>query len=538
MAAADRAGVPLEALLRRVPEAGEARWEVGPSGDFLAEFRGRKGVGLIRPGRDAEGRWLVFHQGVELDGDCRGRLVRPGDHLKLQYATARECCGDVDQWRGYVEACRALRDLRDLEARFWTFLESSNSDQANAWTAQRRQVVIEQARAVAQRYDAFLVRHGESPLIAQYYPRLKPDLARFKEAFTGNEVRLPSYAVRVTEARVWWNKDQKLNPQLVVTCNGREVRGEPFTRDGDRNSGRIGVRGDGAFEWSPFDAIELRVVDKGFGESGLRHVVFDEFAAAAGLAEEQPLDLLAGADPALSRVQLLCEFECEGEKVEAQALLQDLGRREPRVVSYVPPELDPLNNALDFWLMHHPACSCRSAAIYEDLYESCGPYGRCPEPAAKLNYHARALTAWFRAFRFDRCAKLARLLPGDGDVTDAMKAELPPRATLASLRQLGQAAAAADGLSPDSGDFRRLARFLLDWESFLRLKSVVKDDDQREKANSRELREWLGELERRIERDRGEAEAAQGPALRPFLQGQARDVQADLQSVAALLRKK
>jgi hypothetical protein len=41
--------------------------------------------------------------------------------------------------------------------------------------------------------------------------------------------------------------------------------------------------------------------------------------------------------------------------------------------------------------MHHSACCCRSAALYEDLDRSCGEYARCGDPATKLHYHARAL---------------------------------------------------------------------------------------------------------------------------------------------------
>jgi hypothetical protein len=116
--------------------------------------------------------------------------------------------------------------------------------------------------------------------------------------------------------------------------------------------------------------------------------------------------------------------------------------------------------------MHHAACYCPSAALYEDLYRSCGEYARCGDPATKLHNHDRALAGWFRAFPFDCCAELARQLPRYADVTEPMKQALPRGTTLPSLRQMGEAAAHADGLANDGGEFQRLARFLLDWESF------------------------------------------------------------------------
>jgi hypothetical protein len=155
-----------------------------------------------------------------------------------------------------------------------------------------------------------------------------------------------------------------------------------------------------------------------------------------------------------------------------------------------------------------------------------------------LHYHARALAGWYRAFRFDRCAELARQLPADAGVTESMKQALPRGMTLPFLRQMGEAAASADGLAPDGGEFHRLARFLLDWESFLRVEYLATDRDQRKKADDQGLREWLADLTGRLERDRGEAGRPQGPGIRIFLLAQFEALEPDLEEVARQLQRK
>jgi hypothetical protein len=119
-----------------------------------------------------------------------------------------------------------------------------------------------------------------------------------------------------------------------------------------------------------------------------------------------------------------------------------------------------------------------------------------------------------------------------------MKQALPRGMTLPSLREMREAAAHADGLAPAVGEFRRLARFLLDWGSFLRLEYLATDPDQPKKADGQELREWLADLTGRLERDRRDAGEARGPALRTFLLAQTEALEPDLKEVARQLQRK
>jgi hypothetical protein len=442
------------------------------------------------------------------------------DHVKLQYASAREYCGDPEEWKGYIDAYRELVDLQKLESRFWKDFES-----ANVWDAQREQVVLEQARNIAQRCRPFLQAHGRRALLARYYPQAEEALDRFEEMFTHGGARLPKYPIRVTGARIAWDTNASLNPCLVVACNKKEVKGRQFRQDPGAHSGRIEVAGDSSFSWSPFDAVELRVAGNGFGGRSLGHVRSTGYAAAAGLLAQQPLDLLPGADPSLSWVQPVCEFECDGVPVEAERFHEHLDERMPRVIRNVRPELAPERNALALWNTHHPACYCLAAALFEDLCHTT----RQPEDA--LAYRARAMVACFRAFRFDRCAALARGLPEEGDATEAMKAALPQGITVRWLRQLGKTAALADRLPTEDGDFQTLARFLLDWQSFLRLEYTARDPTRRQAAAPGELRAWLTALRQRLERDRRDAGAVRDPVLLTFIQEQAERLQPDLQAV-------
>jgi hypothetical protein len=103
---------------------------------------------------------------------------------------------------------------------------------------------------------------------------------------------------------------------------------------------------------------------------------------------------------------------------------------------------------------------------------------------------------------------------------------------------MGEAAAYAVGLAQDDGDFQKLARFLLDQETFLRLEYLVTDSDERKKTDDQELQEWLADLTGRLERDRRDAGEAQGPALRTFLLAQTEALEPDRKEVARQLQWK
>jgi len=201
-ASAGRYELPLDQLLRRVPGAGAVKWGRGPAGPCLINFANRHGVGLIRPGTKGDGTWLVFHQGDQLDGDPSGELVRGGEYVKVQYVTPREYWGDVDEWRGYARVYQALRDLRQTEHRFWTEVESCNAGGGPTWDALFKQTLLREARAIHERYAAFLRDHGARPIIAHYYPHAQETARRFASWFTGDDFRPPEYEVRVAGARL------------------------------------------------------------------------------------------------------------------------------------------------------------------------------------------------------------------------------------------------------------------------------------------------------------------------------------------------
>jgi hypothetical protein len=335
-AAADRNELPLDQLLRRVPGAGAVQWGEGPAGPYLINFANRHGVGLIRPGKKDDGMWLVFHQGDQLDSAPSGKVVHAGEYVKVQYLTPREYWGDVDEWRGYPGAYQALRDLRQTERRFWTEVEDCNTGGKTSWDALFRQNLIQEAREIHKQYVSFFHDHGARPIIAHYYPHAEEAARQFAAWFNGEDVHLPTYGVRVNGARVWWNVDKRLDPVVIIRCNGKEIKSREFKRDEGKMSGQIAFAPEDRFSWSPFDLVELEVLDAGLVDQSLRHVRFSDFSAAAGLLEEQPLDRLRGADAALSRVQLMCAFTYEETAVEANRYREHLEGLKPRVIGFVP----------------------------------------------------------------------------------------------------------------------------------------------------------------------------------------------------------
>jgi hypothetical protein len=343
---------------------------------------------------------------------------------------------------------------------------------------------------------------------------------------------LPAPAVQGARdgGRVWWNVNRKLDPVLVIRCNGQEViKSSTFTRDEGKLSGHITLAAGNEFEWSPFDRLELQVLDAGLIGRDLRHVQFTDFTAAAGLLDEQPLDLLAGADPALSRVQLLCEFLYGDTPVEARRFRVHLEGLKPRVIGFVPEDLDPEDLALGFWLLHDPVRYARSAAIFEDLYRS----GKNPDK--RLHYLARALMAYFRATDFPRCAELSKEVPDDTGISAGQQESLPPGTDVAALRRLGEVARHAAGLAPDDEAFLALAAFLLDWQSQLRLEYVAGNPAERAAVAEADLRRWHEALLARLAQDRQRAARLGDPTVRSFVTEQAAAVEKDLRQVGASL---
>ena len=194
---------------------------------------------------------------------------------------------------------------------------------------------------------------------------------------------------------------------------------------------------------------------------------------------------------------------------------------------------------LHFWYTHHPAGYYRSAAIFEDLARP--DLARSKEDLDKDPYYlGRAMIAYFRALSFGRCAELARRIPADASITPGMRAwlrKLPKGWDLPSLRRLGTVADLARALPQESDDFHRLARFILDWQSLLRLQYTLVDQEQRRQASPPELRKWHGYLVKAMSRARQDAGGLRAPVLRAFVLEQVAQAEKDLRSCASQLGK-
>jgi hypothetical protein len=337
--------------------------------------------------------------------------------------------------------------------------------------------------------------------------------------------------VKVAGARIWWNVDRKLDPILMVHCNDKKVRAAQLKSDEGGRSGTLGRPDAGDFEWSPFDPVKVEVQDdRTIKNAVLQKVCYSGFGALTGLLGEQPLDRLSDADPARSRVQILCEFEYDGHPVSPRGFGEHFEAVLPRVIPVVPAKLAPESLALDFWLLHHPTCYYRSAAIYEDLYRS------RREPDKNLERLGRAMVAYFRSFAFAESARLAREIPDDEKITAGMRLHLSGWLGVPDLRRLGEVATRAAALDREGETFRCLARFMLHWQASLRLSYIANDQEQRKDARLSDLQRWRASLVEEVGKDRQAAHRLADPLIRSFIHAKAGKAESDLKALESLLR--
>lgn len=521
-----RAGIRLEELLGRVPSARPV-WGAGRFGDYLAEFAGRPGTDHLDPAAPGDHRWCLFHDGEELDGDGRDRLIRPGGHVRLLHLSSHQYWGGSD-WTGYATGYRTLRDLQALEHRFWAELDGYDAAAGRPWDVLTEKTARDQAVAVAARYRQFLAG-PVPPAVKRLYPTAEAAAAEFARWFTaGAEIRWPTYTLKPVTARIWWNKDQDL-PAPVVTVSagpaGRETRVESgdFAPDPGNRSGRVRFPADAAVAWSPFDPVELRVR---VGSADAVFVRYTPYGSAIGLLQTQELKGV-GADPQLSGFQLSAEIRTGDRVVPPDDFVDELTRSRPRVIPVVPAELDPETLALRWWVLHHPVAYYRAGVVFEDLYRA---EKAAPARAARL---ARAVAAYFRAYQFRRCAALAGELPADPAVAPEVLAGLPPgMRSAAELRRLGSLAREVADLPGGSEPVRLVCRVQALTASALRLSYLATDPAWRPLLDTAEARGWRAALIARSGRERAAVARCPSPTIRAYLGERLDGLDAELTQLA------
>jgi hypothetical protein len=334
---------------------------------------------------------------------------------------------------------------------------------------------------------------------------------------------------------VWWNTNLEFAEASAAVAVGsgpsrREVKSvdfEPDPKGQSGQSGRFRFGGDAAFDWSPFDPVELvvRVGDK--VAVAVRYTSYD---AAAGLLERHDLSAV-GADPELSGCEVACDVGWGGGEVPPREFLDHVRRVRPRVVPLVPHEDDPELLALAWWVLHHPVAYNRAGVVFEDLYRaekgSPARYGRL----------ARAAAAYFRASRYRRCAELAAELPDDRALTAEARGWFPPGTTPADVRELGAVTAEAAALPRDGAGPQALRRMLLLKGSVYRLEYLVRAPESRRELDTAEARRWWDALAGQLRHEGAAVAGCDSPLLGGFLRREVAGLGRDLDGLRRELER-
>ncbi|MCH8831050.1 MAG: trypsin-like peptidase domain-containing protein, partial [Planctomycetes bacterium] len=190
-----RTGITVEDLIRRFSGDRPVRWGDGPSGDYLAEFLGREGLGVFLHGKRARGRWLI-----RLDSERKGRLtmrrdragrirqekVRPADRLELVYIDSKRLHDALDSWKGYVAVYRDWRDIAQKEKEFWEEWGSTKE------LSKKKRSFTKLADKLLGEYEKFFTRHRDNRFLMYWYPDAKSRQLRFRAWFPGNGVIDPT----------------------------------------------------------------------------------------------------------------------------------------------------------------------------------------------------------------------------------------------------------------------------------------------------------------------------------------------------------
>ena len=447
----------------------------------------------------------------------------------MHHLTSRQYWGGSEDWKGYTACFHTLRDLQGIEHRFWADIDGfdAGANPPRPWDALAQKNVHDQAVKLQNHYRQFL--NGPVPsAVAQLFPAVKSEVQGFEKWFTSSaDFRWPTYRVALGPAKIMWNLDKDI-PKPVITVivqhNDVETKSESvaFDLDDSKRSGRIRFATDAAFDWSPFDTVELRV------RVGDTDAVLDRYTSynsVVGLLLKHDLASL-NADPQLSDVEIACEFRAGEHLVPSRAFGSYLDQTRPRVIPIVPTELFPEILALKLWLLHHPVAYYRAAAIFEDLYLSEKAH---PARDGRL---ARAVIANFRAFRFQHCADLAADLP------KGMNSESLPRGTTtADLRALAAVAREAASLPRESNALRLLHRVCLLQQSEFRLDYLIDDPVQFRELDRTVARKWRNLLAERSLQARKDFTNCESSTIRNYLRESLDAIDRDLTVAAERLAK-
>jgi hypothetical protein len=525
----DTDGIPLSELLsERVPHRAGVAWGIGPLGDYLAEFSGRRGVAVLTPNRFDEGRWLVSRGQVELSGNFRNTLIRPGDRIRVQFLTGEQYWGDLVGFTGYVVGYQELRQLWNLERNFWAELEGYNQSPGKPWDALAKQKTRDQARDLHRRYLAFFSKPETSPALRRVYPEVEARIRRFAEWFSGDDLNLPSYMLTLRGARVWWNLDVKLQPTFVARCNGVEVRGDQRTLSPKGGSAEVKVAGGTtsdpppALPWSPFDTIEFRLWNDGVLDEDLRYIQVKDFFGPCQLIGRQPLDR-SDAERNLSGVELIWEIRDHDTLVRSDEFRAHLDTAKPRVLGTVPTaRLRPEILAHDYWVEHNPASYYRAATLFEELYRS--RKGSSDE----LGLLSLAMLGYFRALAFERCMELAANLPTADDLPPKVAEQLPDGIDIGSLRRLAEVAQHARALDRNEPTWQLLARVLLHQQGYLWLDFAASHSAEAGGVDAKQRHDWCMALSALVEQDRKALSSSHDAIVLRFLGPEVEQIEAGL----------
>ncbi len=499
---------------------------------------GERGVGLLLPRNAYHGVWLVSYNARYLDGPVRSHTVHPGDRVALQYVHAADYWR-ADDWAGYVAIYDDLRRLADAEQRFWDELYGINKEGNSSWDALAKKRIRDQARELHRQYQGFFEGPAVPAVATRLYPNARDDISRFAKWFTEDEFHFPQFDVVLNGAGVWWNADSQLKVGVTLTCNGKRfatTKGQ-FTRAKDATNGEVDVSGvaeeERTFLWAPFEQIELLVRDCGFtSDTTLRHVVMNDFEGLIPLLGEQPLDRLEGADPEVSKVELLFHIRHGETAVRQDQCREFFGSLLPRVVGVVPADkVLPSLVAFGLWESHTPVTYQQSARIFEELYRA--RQGAEEERGALV----RAIIGYFRCCDFQRASDLAKEFPSGTEISLADVDLVPPGVDAEYVRELGRVAVKLQQADAGSKDFKMAARHLFTWMSSLKLDYVVQTPESRRAFNAEHLRTWHSALTKRVRAEIADAQNVGDVTVRHFIEGHAKKTQAGLESLRDELNK-
>ena len=507
--------VSVESLLARLPvdrpdETGSPiEWGGGPLGDYLARFAGEDGVPVLLPDSEERGRWVAFLGGTELTGDWRGRGVRPNDLLELRHVRPRDYWGETGSWETYAGFYERLLKLRRDQFNFWHQLRSYNTPSGGAWNVTARDTTRADAKGLLTTYrDLFTDPELPAP-IRRAFPDAAGRTAEFERWF-GDGIHFPEWSVEVNQLDAAWGMDRELNLGVESLRVGGVTTGDDsgFVLEQGERSGAVRFKKPLIFTWSPFAAVELKLVDyDGFNETAL-FSRSDGFLSLDLLIGRLPLERLDEPlnDPQTTWARFDLElrpFDRNGEPgapVPQDRFAGEFEARLPAVVGVVGAELSPYPFIARFRERYTPPDARVASLLAESAYRS----RRERNEARWLPMLHWAVMEAVRSFDFARAAELAGELPDDRtlskDYADQLAA-MPGGLTAADTRHLGEVAGRLAAAPPTSPTHDAAVRVLLHGMSARRLRHRVDAGNGGLSPGDRDR--WAAKLREALADDRG-----------------------------------